>query len=300
MSQREGVRWAVERALKESSLPAPSRLVALVLLTRAHASSGEIPAEHTPSLSTQARETGLSRSVVAEHLNRLEFDGWVDRLRPSVADQRSSKARTRYRFTDPSAPFHPARQTAEPVDKPCIGTSPGAGLVREPDGGSPGAGPVLVREPDLSSPGAGHVLDLDQVEPTPTRAEGSVSVENQPPTALPVAELVEAETDSDAASVAAAVLAVRPEWSLAAVLTAINKARSAGRKLDEISVTFVDCAGHPDTKAPGRLSWWAPKTPPVAREQLADLRRCSNRAHVEKYRTTCPGCAADRKAGDAA
>jgi hypothetical protein len=140
-------RWKLERAVVASELPGPARHVLLTLAVYADWPAGTTPAQHTPSLSTLAKATGLSRSTVALHLNTLETSGWVRRIRPTVARAWADKERTCYRLTVP-------------------GTSPGDGLVRETDQSdertSPGDGPGLVREPDGTSPGAGHDPDLDQ------------------------------------------------------------------------------------------------------------------------------------------
>lgn len=144
-------RWKLERAVLASELPPPARQVLLTLAVLADWPSGRTPAEHTPSLTRLARSTGLSRSTVADHLNRLESDGWVTRLRPGAARAQAEKARTQYRLVVP-------------------GTGPGGGLVQHPDQSatrtSPIGGPALVRHPDGASPPAGHVPDLPQTNQT--------------------------------------------------------------------------------------------------------------------------------------
>ena len=74
-------RWDVERALRGSGLPSAARHVALELLTRTEAGTAEVPAEHSPSLTGLARDTGMSRRAVMDGLNVLESGGWVTRLR---------------------------------------------------------------------------------------------------------------------------------------------------------------------------------------------------------------------------
>lgn len=134
-------KWEVNRAVRASNLPAPSRLIMLTLSDIAVAGTAEIPPKHTPSLTVLARETGLGRSTVAEHLALLEEGGWIVRTRPDVAAARLRGERTCYRL-------------AVPADAPKVQETDY--LVQEPDGGSPGAGPDLVQEPDQPSPGAGH------------------------------------------------------------------------------------------------------------------------------------------------
>jgi len=136
-----------DTAVRRSDLPPPSRLVLMVLASLADWPGGVIPARFTPSLSTLADATGLSRSTVAEHLNGVEQRTWVDRKRPTVAAARGQKERTQYVLAVPAGCW----VTADPA------SSPGDGLVREADQpSSPGDGPALVRELDWASPGAGH------------------------------------------------------------------------------------------------------------------------------------------------
>jgi DNA-binding transcriptional ArsR family regulator len=114
----------------------------LTLSDMADSGTAEIPEKHTPSLTVLARETGLGRSTVAEHLAALEEGGWVTRIRPDVAAAQLLGERTQYKLTAPKPA--PLVQQKDQV-------------VQESDqGGSPGAGPDLVQEPDGASPGAGH------------------------------------------------------------------------------------------------------------------------------------------------
>ena len=130
-------RWEVERAIIRSGLPHQARLVALVLLVLADASTAAIPERFSPSLSGLAGYTGLGRSTVARELNALEAAGWVMRTRPDPDRARSEGAPTQYRLDVPG--------------------SPGAGLVPERDyPGSARAGLPVVPERDSGSPGAGH------------------------------------------------------------------------------------------------------------------------------------------------
>lgn len=149
-------RWTVERAVKASSLAPPSRLLVHTLLTHVTNGTLVIPAKYAPSLTTLTKETGLSRSTVAEHLNNLEQDGWIDRSRPATKEALAEKARTAYRIKVPAAVL--AELSPEPVQEPDQSgswTSPGGGPAKQEDlfGTGPGAG--LVREPDTTSPGAG-------------------------------------------------------------------------------------------------------------------------------------------------
>lgn len=94
-------RFEYERAIRDSELPPLSRLLTLTLATWADVKTGVIPARLTPSLSMLESATGMDRSTVRRHLNKLEKDGWVGRDRPAVADARSKKARTQYAITIP-------------------------------------------------------------------------------------------------------------------------------------------------------------------------------------------------------
>lgn len=91
-------RWAYERAVLASKLPASARLVLLALAVVADWPCGKTPERFTPSLSTLADLTGLSRRTVMDHLNIAEADGWVERYRPLVEKARADKERTRYRL----------------------------------------------------------------------------------------------------------------------------------------------------------------------------------------------------------
>jgi hypothetical protein len=94
-------KWEINRAVRASNLPAPSRLIMLTLSDIAEAANAEIPERRTPSLSVLAQETGLSRRSVASHLTLLEQGGWISRLRPDVAAARARGERTCYRLTIP-------------------------------------------------------------------------------------------------------------------------------------------------------------------------------------------------------
>lgn len=95
-------RWEFERAVFSSGLPAPSRLILLTLAAHTDAATCVVPAKFTPSLSTLAERTGLTRKTVIVHLDALDEAGWVDRVKPDVVAQRSQRARTQYRLTVPT------------------------------------------------------------------------------------------------------------------------------------------------------------------------------------------------------
>lgn len=119
-------RWEFERAVRVSGLPALSRLILLNLAIDTDRGGLTIPAQFTPSLSKLSKDTNIARSTLAEHLNTLEAAGWVERLRPSTADQVSKKAKTRYRLAIPTSPATgPVPTSTSPAPEPA--------LVRPPD-----------------------------------------------------------------------------------------------------------------------------------------------------------------------
>jgi hypothetical protein len=146
------MRWKVTKAVRASNLPAPARLVMLVLADVAEVGTAEIPEKFTPSLTVLANETGLARSTVASHLKDLEAAGWITRIRPATAKALARGERTRYQLSIPET--SPVDELVQEEDQP----SPAPG---QP---SPGAGPA--------SPGAGHrnrsTSDQDQIKSDPS------------------------------------------------------------------------------------------------------------------------------------
>ncbi|PSL02504.1 IclR-like helix-turn-helix domain-containing protein [Haloactinopolyspora alba] len=101
MGARTGhARFDWERGIRGSTLPASARLVALTVATYT-SPDGVTPAGRAPSLTDIAAATGLDRSTVRRHLNRLEVGGWVNRRRPTVDDARKKAARTAYELATP-------------------------------------------------------------------------------------------------------------------------------------------------------------------------------------------------------
>lgn len=151
-------RWTVERAVRdeECTLDPPGRQLVLTLLTWSDADTAMIPEKFTPSLTDLEHATGLARSTVANWLNKLEKLGWVERVRPTVADARRKKAKTVYRMKVPAGPLSGlAEGRAGPPAGPAASESPrSAG----PRGGpvKPGSGPArglaLVRQADRVGP----------------------------------------------------------------------------------------------------------------------------------------------------
>lgn len=94
-------KWEINKAVRASGLPAPSRLIMLVLSDIAEAGTAEIPEQYTPSLRVLAEETGLDRATIKRHLAGLETAGWVERSRPTIEAARREGERTCYKLTLP-------------------------------------------------------------------------------------------------------------------------------------------------------------------------------------------------------
>lgn len=156
-------KFVINRAVRWSQLPAPSRLIMMVLVDISNSDTGEIPPQHTPSLAMLVRQTSLGKSTVAEHLGRLEKAGWVKRTAPDLWG-RGQHQRTKYELAVGAPRYDkPGRQDDEPgapegpedvpdADDP--GPSHGHGDVREADDPSPAPGPGHVREPDAPMSGS--------------------------------------------------------------------------------------------------------------------------------------------------
>lgn len=91
------LKWRVNRAVRDSRLPAPARLIMFVLSDRANADTGVIPDNNSPSLKDLAHDTGLNKATIARQLPELERLGWVVCGRPNAVE-RASHATTTYRI----------------------------------------------------------------------------------------------------------------------------------------------------------------------------------------------------------
>jgi hypothetical protein len=110
-------RWEVERALRDSGLPATARHVALELLTRSKAGSAEVPPRFAPSLSMLAHDTGLDRSTIKRALNVLESEHWITRSRDLVrarADGQPTAYQLHVSRRTESLGVQPSRRTERP------------------------------------------------------------------------------------------------------------------------------------------------------------------------------------------
>jgi hypothetical protein len=105
-----GGRLTYERGIRYSSLPAPSRHLALTLATWADVDTGIIPDRFQPAKGVLEEATGLSRGAIVKHLNLLEEEGWISRETGGGAGRRTkfslrvpAGAKTGHQAT-PSAP----------------------------------------------------------------------------------------------------------------------------------------------------------------------------------------------------
>lgn len=156
-----GVVWEVQKAVRGSNLPGPSRHLMLTLASLADVDTGVIPDRYAPSLTDLCSQTALGRSTVAEHLNALEDLKWVQRSRPSDYDARVNKAKTQYSISvgrDPASPGGGLVRQADQPKRPSP-DQPDTGLVRpadQPDQPKSDIGiDVLVRYTDQASPPGG-------------------------------------------------------------------------------------------------------------------------------------------------
>jgi hypothetical protein len=95
-------RFEFERAVKASSLPPLSRLLALTIATFANSETGVIPARYQPSLSTLMAATGMSKGSLLAHRKTLDEEKWVTFTSPSQEDQVRKKARNVYKLHVPA------------------------------------------------------------------------------------------------------------------------------------------------------------------------------------------------------
>ena len=118
-------RFEFERAVKASSLPPLSRLLALTIATFANSETGVIPARYQPSLSTLMSATGMSKGSLLTHRKTLDEEKWVTFTSPSLEDQRRKKARNVYKLHVPagSAPDLATGSPSDP-DIPDSGSAP--------------------------------------------------------------------------------------------------------------------------------------------------------------------------------
>ncbi|MFD1505271.1 helix-turn-helix domain-containing protein [Georgenia yuyongxinii] len=170
MTQRTQ-RFDWERALLASDLPASARLIGLTLATRTDPDL-TIPADFTPSLSTIAKWTGLSRRAVQLHLNGLETAGWVTRSRPTVMAARVHHERTRYGLATPAgagAPDALGHEIPQPGEPSALGLGNEVHGARAPVAlnhhvPSPSPSPSITDVAVAASPGFRDLTE-DEIQP---------------------------------------------------------------------------------------------------------------------------------------
>lgn len=154
----EGLKWRVNRAVRQSTLPPPSRLIMLVLAERADSKTAVIPDEHTPSLVELAAETGLGEATVKRHLVALESAGWVKRERPTP-EQMARHIPSAYTLAVGFGGSERAPETANSgAQSEPAGGNPGA--QSEPSGGSERAPAGAQSEPPSYISDRNHQIDL--------------------------------------------------------------------------------------------------------------------------------------------
>ena len=143
-------RWDFERAVTASNLPAPSRLVLLVLAIRADATTGTIPAEFSPSHAQLAADTGLSRRAIVTHLAAVEADGWLRVKRAPIAQQRAEHTPNQYRLALPKTTEKLVQDVHPEPPKASAPAAP------PPTRASAPRAPRLVQEVHQASAGGAH------------------------------------------------------------------------------------------------------------------------------------------------
>ena len=133
-------RFAYERAIRRSGLPARARHIALTLATWADVTTCVIPDRYMPSLATLSEATGMGKSTIARYLPVLEDEGWIARRQRTGAD-RANHEITHYTLLIPAS-----AQAEEPEEE----------VVPERDKGLSQSGTRVVPERDKGCPGAGH------------------------------------------------------------------------------------------------------------------------------------------------
>lgn len=119
----EGEKWKVNRAVRASTtLPAPARLIMLVLSDIADAGTAELPPSKNPSTAQLARETGISVSTVKKYRTALEAAGWIEYKRPTLEQQKRHESGT-YKLRVPPG---------EGQQRRGVGTRPTPGATHDP------------------------------------------------------------------------------------------------------------------------------------------------------------------------
>lgn len=118
-------RFEYERAIRRSSLPPLSRLLALVIATWADLNTGVIPERYQPSQSVLMQATGLSKSAFLSHRTNLVQSGWLTFESPGQERARREHAQNVYAI-------HLPARSPDDLAKGDITDIPGEGA-RSPD-----------------------------------------------------------------------------------------------------------------------------------------------------------------------
>lgn len=175
-SSERGLTWQVNLAVRHSlTLPAPSRLIMLVLSDIADAGTAETPPQRTPSLAELAAETGLGIATVKRHLALLEAEGWIERKAPTDA-QRVRRVRTQYRLLVPQGSQRAESSHAGPTVSPDTAHP-------DTEQGSQRATNTAHSGPSFNALSDGS--DEQDVKPQPPRTRGSGRRESAKPDTEP-------------------------------------------------------------------------------------------------------------------
>lgn len=182
-----GGRLAYERGIRYSSLPAPSRHIALTIATWAAVDTGIIPDRFQPAKETLEAATGLSRGAIVKHLNLLEAEGWLSRVTGGGRSRR-----TKFRL--------------------CIPEGAKTGHAMTPFGAGNGSpGDLYPEETGHLMPETGHVVNVNG---SPGDPKSPPVPEESPPPAPPASSDPEGGGGGDQQQEAEAFLQSLPEpWA---------------------------------------------------------------------------------------
>lgn len=142
-------KWQVNLALRQSTLPPPSRHIMLALSDIADPKTAVIPDERTPSLAELTTWTGYDKSTVTRHLDLLDETGWLHRDRPDRIVARRDGVRTKYRLMVPrGALCTTGDEPEQAVDgDPVVHSAPERGAQETTPRGAEDITPVVHRTP---------------------------------------------------------------------------------------------------------------------------------------------------------
>lgn len=109
-------RFEFERAIKRSSLPPLSRLLALTVATWADAETGRIAIKNQPAQSVLLEATGMSKSAFLSHRKKLVDEGWLGCVSPTQIKAQKEHAQNVYSIHVPDGKAGSPADRAQPVD----------------------------------------------------------------------------------------------------------------------------------------------------------------------------------------